>query len=236
MVGTLSGMGISTSGVLKIADAAGAGEEIRVARTVRAVRQIVLWLGLLGALLLAIFCVPLSRLTFGTAEHAGKIALLSLVIVFGAVAEGQMAVLQGFRRMSDLAKLAILGTTASAVLTLPIVYFWPQNAVVALLLVASGAGHGVSLVVCAKDQDCAGFNKVARYGTGGATLAASRARLDVCWTDGCRDRVCGARRDRALSGFRSCRHTPVCDGVVERLLRVHSGGDGRLTSFRECHR
>ena len=144
MVGALSGMGISTSGVLKIADAAGAGEEIRVARTVRAVRQIVLWLGLLGALLLAAFCVPLSRLTFGTAEHAGKIALLSLVIVFGAVAERQMAVLQGLRRMSDLGKLTILSTTVSAVLTLPIVYFWPQHAVVALLLVASGAGMAAS--------------------------------------------------------------------------------------------
>jgi len=144
MVGALSGMGISTSGVLKIADAAGAGEEIRVARTVRAVRRIVLWLGILGALLLAMFCVPLSRLTFGTAEHAGKIALLSLVIVFGAVAEGQMAVLQGLRRMSDLGKLTILSTTVSAVLTLPIVYFWPQHAVVALLLVASGAGMASS--------------------------------------------------------------------------------------------
>src|SRR6185295_15948225 len=112
MAGTLTGMGINTSGVLKIAEAAGAGDEIQMARTVTALRQIVFQLGLLGSMLLAAFCVPLSRMTFGTEDHAGKIALLSLVIVAGAVAQGQVALLQGFRRMGDLAKLTILGATA----------------------------------------------------------------------------------------------------------------------------
>jgi PST family polysaccharide transporter len=140
MVGTLAGMGITISGVRKIAEAVGTGEEVRVARTTQALRQVVLRLGLLGSVLLAAFSVPLSRLTFGTPDHAGQIVLLSLVIVAGAVAEGQVALLQGFRRMSDLARVAILGTTATSVLTLPIVYFWREDAVVALLLVAAGAG------------------------------------------------------------------------------------------------
>jgi antigen flippase len=138
LAGTLTGMGVATSGVLKIAEA-GADGETQVARTVTALQRIILRLGLLGSVLLAVFCVPVSRLTFGTAEHAGTIALLSLAIVVSAVAEGQVALLQGFRRMSDLARLAILGTTASAALTLPIVYFWPQHAIPALLLVASGS-------------------------------------------------------------------------------------------------
>jgi O-antigen/teichoic acid export membrane protein len=140
LVGTLTGMGITTSGVRQIADAAGAGENIRIARTVTAVRQITLRLGLLGSALLAIFCVPVSRLTFGSADHAGAIAALSLVIVVGAVANGQLVLLQGFRRIGDLAKLAVLGTTISFALTLPIVYFWREHAVAALLLMASGAG------------------------------------------------------------------------------------------------
>jgi enterobacterial common antigen flippase len=140
LVGAVTGMGITTSGVRHIADAAGADEEIRIARTVTAVRQIVLRLGLVGSALLAIFCVPVSRVTFGTADHASTIAVLSLVIVVGAVADGQLTLLQGFRRIGDLARVAVLGTTISLILTLPIVYFWREQAIAALLLMASGAG------------------------------------------------------------------------------------------------
>jgi PST family polysaccharide transporter len=139
LVGAFTGMGITTSGVRHIADAVGADEEIRIARTVTAVRQIVLWSGLVGSALLAIFCVPVSRLTFGTADHASTIAVLSLVILVGALADGQLTLLQGFRRIGDLARVAVLGTTISLILTFPIVYFWRDHAVAALLLMTSGA-------------------------------------------------------------------------------------------------
>lgn len=140
LVGTLTGMGVPTSGVRQIAEAAGAADEIRIARTVAAVRWIVIRLGLLWAALLAAFCVPMSYVTFGTADLAVQIALLSGVVAAGAIADGQTALLQGLRRIGDVAKVAILGTAASVVLTVPVVYFWRQDAVVALLLAASGAG------------------------------------------------------------------------------------------------
>ena len=139
LVGTVAGMGITTSGVRHIAEGVGAGEEIRVARTIAAVRWLVVRLGLLGSVLLALFCVPVSRVTFGTADHAAEIALLSMIVAAGAVADGQNALLQGLRRIGDIARVAILGTTASLILTAPIVYFWRQDAVVPLLLAGSAA-------------------------------------------------------------------------------------------------
>jgi antigen flippase len=139
VVGSLAGMGISTSGVREIAEAVGSDDRIGLARSVTVVRRIVVRLGLLGAALLAAFCVPISRLTFGSADHARDILMLSAVVLMTAVAEGQSARLQGFRRMGDLARVAVLGTVLTLTLTLPIVYFWRQNAVVALLLAASAA-------------------------------------------------------------------------------------------------
>jgi len=144
LVGTLAGMGLATSGVQQIADAAGADDDSRIARTVTAVRQMALRLGLLGSALLAVFCVPVSRLTFGTPDHAATIAALSVIVVVSAIADGQLAVLQGFRRIGDLARVAVLGTTISLTLTLPIVYFWREHAVAALLLIASGASLAAS--------------------------------------------------------------------------------------------
>lgn len=142
LVGTVAGMGITTSGVRHIAE--GAGDEIRIARTIAALRWLVVRLGLCGSVLLALFCVPVSRVTFGTADHATEIALLSMMVAAGAIADGQVALLQGLRRIGDIARVAILGTTATLILTLPIVYFWRQDAVVALLLAGSAATLGAS--------------------------------------------------------------------------------------------
>ena len=63
VVGSFAGLGISTSGVREISEAAGAGDRIRLARSVTVVRRVVARLGLLGAALLAAFCRPISRLT-----------------------------------------------------------------------------------------------------------------------------------------------------------------------------
>jgi enterobacterial common antigen flippase len=139
VVGSLAGMGISTSGVREIAEAVGSDDRIGLARSVTVVRRILVRLGLLGAALLAAFCGPISRLTFGSADHARDILLLSAVVLMTAVADGQSARLQGFRRMGDLARVAVLSTILTLTLTLPIVYFWRQNAVVALLIAASAA-------------------------------------------------------------------------------------------------
>jgi antigen flippase len=144
LVGTVTAMGLTTSGVREIADASGAGDDLRLARTVAAVRWIVVRLGVLGSVLLAAFSVPVSRATFGTADYAGEIMLLSGVIAAGAIADGQAAVLQGLRRIADIAKIAVLGTTASLVLALPIVYLWRQDAVVPLLIAASATALAAS--------------------------------------------------------------------------------------------
>jgi enterobacterial common antigen flippase len=139
VVVTLAGMGVTTSGVREIADATGAGDEIRVARTAAALRRVVLWLGILGSLLLAAFSIPVSRLTFGSTDHAREIVVLSLVILATCVSQGQLAQLQGFRRMGDLARVAVAGAVLTLVLTVPIVYVWRQDAVVGLVVAASGA-------------------------------------------------------------------------------------------------
>jgi PST family polysaccharide transporter len=139
MVWTFAGLGMTTSGVRQIAEASGSGDAAAAARTVVALRRVVLCLGLAGSLVLALFSIPISRLTIGTRAHAGQIVLLAIVIGMSGVGEGQLARLQGFRRMGDLAKSAILGAVLSLTLTLPIVYVWRQNSVVALLLAASAA-------------------------------------------------------------------------------------------------
>ena len=41
--------------------------------------------------------------------HVGDVALLSLAVLFGAVSSGQMALVQGMRRIADLARANVWG-------------------------------------------------------------------------------------------------------------------------------
>ena len=61
---SIAGMGINSSGVRQIAEAVGSGDTERIARTAVVLRRISIFLGVLGAVLLAIFSRPGVDLDF----------------------------------------------------------------------------------------------------------------------------------------------------------------------------
>ena len=140
LVGTLAGMGINSSGVRQIAESVGSGDTRRIALTVVALKRLALILGLAGAFFLLLFCGAIGRLTFGDDNHASSVALLSLAVLFGTVSAGQSALVQGMRRVGDLARLSVLGAFFGTVLSIPIVYFLRENGVALFLVVVAGMG------------------------------------------------------------------------------------------------
>src|SRR6266849_7680308 len=106
---SVAGMGVNSSGVRQIAEAVASDNAERIAVTTVVLRRTSILLGLLGALFLVLFSKQVSILTFGTSQHAGAISLLSLVVFFQLVSAGQSALIQGMRRIFDLAKLGVLG-------------------------------------------------------------------------------------------------------------------------------
>src|ERR1700730_4417956 len=66
---SIAGMGVNSSGVRQIAEAAGSSDDKRIARTVTVLRLTAVLLGILGAGLLFVFCRQVSALTFGSDEH-----------------------------------------------------------------------------------------------------------------------------------------------------------------------
>jgi antigen flippase len=132
------GMGINSSGVRQIAEAVGSGDTERIARTATVLRRVSIFLGLLGAVLLVIFAGPVSTFTFGNDQHTFAVTLLSLSVLFSTVSAGQGALIQGMRRISDLAKMGILGTLFGTIISIPMVYFFGEEGVApSLVLVAA---------------------------------------------------------------------------------------------------
>lgn len=130
MVQTMAGMGINSSGVRQIAEAVGTGDNVRIAQTAIVLRRISLLLGAFGALLLIAFSKPVTTFVFGTPEYTPAVILLSLAVFFRSISVGQGALIQGMRRISDLARMGILGAVFGTIISVPLVCFYGEKGVV----------------------------------------------------------------------------------------------------------
>jgi PST family polysaccharide transporter len=134
---SIAGMGINSSGVRQIAEAAGSDDKARIAQTAAVLRRTAIILGLLGAALLVAFSRQISQLTFGSTEHTAAVSLLSIAVFFGLVSGGQGALIQGMRRIADLAKMNVLGALFGLCAGIPLVYFFGLKGVVPSLVVVA---------------------------------------------------------------------------------------------------
>ena len=131
---SVAGMGINSSGVRQIAEANGSEDLDRVARTAIVLRRISIVLGLAGAVLVVAFARQISALTFGNANHSGAVSLLSIAVFLNLVSAGQGALIQGMRRIADLARMSVLGALFGTLITIPVVYFLGEGGVVPSLI------------------------------------------------------------------------------------------------------
>jgi PST family polysaccharide transporter len=139
LVRSIAEMGINNSGVRQIAEAAGTSDTKRIAVTITVLRRTTVFLGILGATIMVGFSVPISKLTFGTDDKAPAVALLSLAVLFKLVADGQGALLQGMRRIADLARIGVLGALIGTCLSIPLVWYLGEDGI-ALSVVAIAGG------------------------------------------------------------------------------------------------
>src|SRR5689334_9044862 len=82
---SIAGLGAGGSGVRQIAEAAGTGDEEKIARSATVLRRISMVLGLLGAFILAALAFPISDFTFGDYQHVSAIVLIALAVFFRVI-------------------------------------------------------------------------------------------------------------------------------------------------------
>ena len=135
---SIAGLGVNSSGVRQIAEAAGTGDQNRIARTTIVLRRTSVVLGLLGAVLLMLFSKQVSAVTFGDVRQRGAVCLISLAVLFQLISAGQGALIQGMRRIRDLAKMNVIGALSGLVISIPVIYVLREKGVaISLVLVAA---------------------------------------------------------------------------------------------------
>ncbi len=118
LVGTLAGLGIQSSAVRDVAVALAKQDNESIGRTVLALRRTCWLTGLTGMAALMLLAPLISRITFGHGGYSLDIAALGIVILFANLSGGQIALIQGSRRIGDMARANVIGAalaTAAAI-------------------------------------------------------------------------------------------------------------------------
>jgi antigen flippase len=131
---SLVGLGVQASGVRQVAVAVSTGDQKKIARIGR-VLTVTSWiLGVLGAVVLLALATPISSLSFGTEARASGVMLVGLAVLFRIVAGAPTAMIQGTRRIGDLARVTVVGAVLNTLVAIPLVYFFGEAGVVPSLV------------------------------------------------------------------------------------------------------
>ena len=139
-----TGFGLNFSAVRDIAKAVGSGDEQRISRTILILRRWVWFTGLLGMVIAVVFCKPLSRYAFGSEKYAWGIVVLSASLLFMALSQGQLALLQGLRRIGTMARANVGGVAAGFCISVPLYWFMGIKGIVPAILLTTAASLLIS--------------------------------------------------------------------------------------------
>jgi len=139
LIGTLAGLGLESSAVRDIAAAVSKDDQQEIGRKVLTLRRICWLTGLIGMVTMMLLSPMISQITFGHQNYALDIAALGLIILFANLSGGQMALIQGMRRIGDIARVNVF---AGILATLAAIGFYETlglRGIVPALVTASAA-------------------------------------------------------------------------------------------------
>jgi O-antigen/teichoic acid export membrane protein len=137
LISGLTNFGLATSAVKSISSANATGNQLRIATVVIAFRRWVWVTGVLGGIACLVLSSWLSKLTFGNSNYTMAFIWLSVTLLFSQLTKGQYVILQGIRRLKDLAKASVTGSLVSLLITVPLYFWYRIDAIVPAIIISS---------------------------------------------------------------------------------------------------
>jgi len=139
---TLAGCGIGSSGVRQVASSSDDAETLSIVR--RALWRGNLILGVSGMAALWLLREPVANWVFGDSARTGEVGWLGLGILVTLLSGSKTALLQGLRRIGDMAKVSILSALVAAVVGIVAVYALGEDGVLWFVLTAPAVNFVVA--------------------------------------------------------------------------------------------
>lgn len=134
LVRTFTSLGIASSGVREVAKAYGCSDPEKISQTVKTLRRASWVTGFFGWILTIALSYPLSFWIFGSGDRVWPITLLGITLLLSSVSGGQKALLQGVRRIGDLARLNVLSSMVGTVVAIALYALLGENGIVPVLI------------------------------------------------------------------------------------------------------
>jgi len=142
LVKSATGLGINFSGVKSIAEHNDNPQ--KVARTILILQRWEFSTGLVGTILVVCLCKFFSYYSFGNNAYTYSILLMSITLLIGAVSAGQLAVLQGLRKIKEMAKATLLGAIFGTSISIPILWWMGNKGIVPSMILTSAGSLVIS--------------------------------------------------------------------------------------------
>jgi O-antigen/teichoic acid export membrane protein len=140
LITSITGLGISFSAVRDVSEAQGTGDQTKIARTITALRRWSWFTGLLGAFATITLAPLLSQWSFGSREYTWAFIWLSITLLLQAISKGQSALLQGTRRLKEMAKAGVIGSVLGLITSIPLYYWLGIKGIVSAFIITGVTG------------------------------------------------------------------------------------------------
>jgi PST family polysaccharide transporter len=144
--GTFATMGVGTVGTRQIAEASSKADLHALAVARRAMFWGALVLAGFGALVVWSLRMVLAVTVLGSTSRSGVVGWLSLGVALSVAAASQGALIQGMRRIGDLARLNVFGAILNTVLGVGLLWRWGNAGLVAYVLLGPASNFALGHV------------------------------------------------------------------------------------------
>lgn len=136
---SIAGLGVGNVGTRQIAEASATGGLEAVAATRRALFLLTLMLSATGALLFWLLRDELALRVLGDRNGSADVAWLALGLALTVASASQSALLNGMRRIGDLARISVYSGVLSTLAATAAVWWWGRGGILAFVLAAPAA-------------------------------------------------------------------------------------------------
>lgn len=144
LLGSVTELGLRGSSVRAIAQAAGRNDPAAIARTTRMLRRLCWATGIAGWVVSAALAMPLSRWMFKSDAHALALAVLGATLLMSAINGGQLGLLQGLRRIGDIARVQVAEAVVNTAIAIGLYVWLGERGIVPVLVVSAGVSLALS--------------------------------------------------------------------------------------------
>lgn len=137
LINGVTNLGLERSAVRDISLVHKEGVDKSASRTITILRRLVWFTASFGALLMIALSPLLSEFAFENKDFTLAFVWVAIALFFKQITDSQLAVLQGLRKLKDLAKANLFGNVLGLIITVPLYYYFRIDAIVPAIIIAS---------------------------------------------------------------------------------------------------